>query len=122
MGETRREFDGDFREDAVRLVRETGKPIAQVRRDLDINEGTLGNGVSADRAAPRRRERRFEDVGQIERPERDKLMQQVAVVRREPDHAGQPPTAVPQGARRRGTRRGRYQRPGLPQLTGAVPG
>ena len=31
-GETRRKFDQDFREGAVRLVRETGKPIAQVAR------------------------------------------------------------------------------------------
>jgi putative transposase len=32
MGETRRKFDKDFREGAVRLVRETGKPIAQMGR------------------------------------------------------------------------------------------
>ena len=36
MAETRRKFDADFREGAVRLVRETGKPIAQVARDLIV--------------------------------------------------------------------------------------
>ncbi len=58
MAETRRKFDEDFKEGAVRLVRETGKPIAQVAtgkpiaqvaRELGINDGTLGNWVSADR-------------------------------------------------------------------------
>jgi transposase len=49
MGETRRKFDRDFREGAVRLARETGKPIAQVARDLGVNEGTLGNWVNTDR-------------------------------------------------------------------------
>ena len=48
MGETRRKFDHDFREGAVRLVRETGKPVAQIARDLGINAGTLGNWVNAD--------------------------------------------------------------------------
>ncbi|HUZ51627.1 MAG TPA: transposase, partial [Streptosporangiaceae bacterium] len=41
-----RKFDQDFREGAVRLVRETGKSIAQVARELGVNEGTLGNWVT----------------------------------------------------------------------------
>jgi transposase-like protein len=49
MAETRRKSDQDFREGAVRLVRETGRPIAQVARDLGINEGTFGNWVNADK-------------------------------------------------------------------------
>ena len=40
MAETRRKFDEDFKQGAVRIVRETGKPVAQVARDLGINEGT----------------------------------------------------------------------------------
>jgi transposase len=44
MAETRRKFDRDFKEGAVRLVRETGKPIAEVARDLGIKEAPLGTG------------------------------------------------------------------------------
>ena len=35
----------EFRESAVAMVRDTGKPIAQVAGDLGINKGTLGNWV-----------------------------------------------------------------------------
>jgi transposase len=47
MADTRREFDQEFKAGAVRIVRETRKPVAVVARDLGINEGTLA-GVSDD--------------------------------------------------------------------------
>jgi len=67
MGETRRKFDTDFCEGAVRLVRETGKPIAQVARDLGISEGTLGNWVNADKR------RRGDGSGALDEDERAEL-------------------------------------------------
>jgi transposase len=54
MAEQRRRFDPEFRAGAVRIVVETGKPIAQVARDLGVNEGTLGNWVNQMRAAAER--------------------------------------------------------------------
>jgi transposase len=49
MAANRRKFDQDFKAGAVRIVRETGKSIAQVARDLGINSGTLANWVHRDR-------------------------------------------------------------------------
>src|SRR3954469_21218075 len=51
MPEIRKKYDREFREGAVRIVEETGKPIAQVARDLGVNEGTLGNWVVRAREA-----------------------------------------------------------------------
>jgi transposase len=45
-----RKFSPEFRDEAVRLVVDTSRPIAQVARELGINEGTLGNWISKYRA------------------------------------------------------------------------
>jgi transposase-like protein len=47
MPEHRRKFSPQFKAEAVQMVIETGKPIAQVARDLGIHDGTLGNWVNA---------------------------------------------------------------------------
>ena len=51
LPEIRKKYDREFREGAVRIVEETRKPIAQVARDLGVNEGTLGIWVARSRAA-----------------------------------------------------------------------
>jgi transposase len=43
-------YSPEFREQAVELVRATGKTIAQVARELGINDTTLGNWIKADDA------------------------------------------------------------------------
>ena len=45
-----RKFTAEYREEAVRMVLDSSRPIAAVARDLGINEGTLGNWVSKHRA------------------------------------------------------------------------
>jgi transposase len=75
MAETRRRFDAEFREGAVRIVRESGKPIAQVARELGINDGTLANWVAKDRRA---REGGDGRLSQSERAELDQLRKENA--------------------------------------------
>lgn len=40
-----RKFTPEYRDEAVRLVLDTSRPVAEVARDLGLNEGTLGNWV-----------------------------------------------------------------------------
>src|SRR5215471_11008573 len=47
MPEHRRKFSPQFKAEAVQMVISTGKPIAEVARDLGIHDGTLGNWVNA---------------------------------------------------------------------------
>jgi transposase len=80
MPERRRKYDKEFREGAVRIVRETGKPIAQVARDLGIHEGTLGNWMARDRAGGD-----GESLTVDEREELKQLRKDVAELRMERD-------------------------------------
>jgi transposase len=80
--EARRRFDREFKEGAVRIVRETERPIAQVARELGINEGTLGNWVGADRRA---RERGNGGLSEGERAELVRLRRENAELAMERD-------------------------------------
>ncbi len=45
MSQKRRKFSQQFKAEAVQLVIQTGRPVAEVAKELDIHEGTLGNWV-----------------------------------------------------------------------------
>lgn len=45
MGSGRRKFTDQYKAEAVELVINSGRPTAEIARDLGINEGTLGNWV-----------------------------------------------------------------------------
>ena len=47
MPRPKKSFSPEFRDEAVKMVIETSRPIARVAKELGINEGTLGNWVGA---------------------------------------------------------------------------
>ena len=78
----RRKYDAEFRDGAVTIVRETGKPIAQVARELGINDGTLANWVGRDRRA---REDGNGTLSETERAELHRLRKECAELAMERD-------------------------------------
>lgn len=42
----KKEYSPEYRDEAVKFVIETSRPVAEVARELGINEGTLGNWVN----------------------------------------------------------------------------
>lgn len=46
MGQARKKYTQEYRDEAVELVVSSGRPVAEIARDLGINEATLGNWVN----------------------------------------------------------------------------
>ena len=51
MGSKRGKFTATFKDEAVKMVIDGSRPIAEVARELSINAGTLGNWVDKYRDA-----------------------------------------------------------------------
>ncbi len=77
-----RKFDADFKRGAVELVFETGRPIAQVARELGMNEGTLGSWCATER---RRRDGDGAALGEDERAELVRLRRENTELRMQRD-------------------------------------
>jgi transposase len=80
MPEKRQRYDEEFKKGAVDLVLETGKPIAEIARQLGIVEGTLGNWVNK-----RRAQERPESLSESERDELARLRDEVRELRMQRD-------------------------------------
>ena len=82
MAASRRRYTAEYRNHAVELVRESGKPIAEVARDLGINEGTLTNWTNKARESAADDEK---PLTTSERAELDQLRNDYHTVRMERD-------------------------------------
>ena len=51
MPERRRKFTPEFKDEAVKMVLDGSRAIAEVAREIHINKGTLGNWVNKYRVA-----------------------------------------------------------------------
>lgn len=49
MSSSRKKYAPEFRQEAARLVIESGRPIAHVAKELGVGEGLLGEWVKLDR-------------------------------------------------------------------------
>ncbi|GAB4321382.1 MAG: transposase [Candidatus Zixiibacteriota bacterium] len=89
MGGGRRRYTAEFKAEAVRLVATGGKPLAQIARELGINEQTLhnwktkatscdGTGVDPDRFALEEENRRLRKENARLQEERDILRKATA--------------------------------------------
>lgn len=74
-------YPQEFQSAAVELVRSSGRSVAEVARELGINEGTLGNWLTRDRR--RRGEQPAEQVNEAERFELVRLRRENAQLRME---------------------------------------
>jgi transposase len=57
VGQARKKFTQEYKDEAVGLVISSGRPIAEIARDLGINEGTLGNWVNTARKSGKVKEK-----------------------------------------------------------------
>jgi transposase-like protein len=46
VAQQRKKFSPEFKDEAVKMVIEESRPIAQVAREIQVHEGTLGSWVS----------------------------------------------------------------------------
>jgi transposase len=79
--QSRRKFGDEFKRDAAALVIDTGRPIAQVAREIGVYESSLGRWVAQERA----NRGETDDLSTAERERLRELECEVADLRMERD-------------------------------------
>jgi transposase len=74
-------YPPEFREEAVRLVRTSGRPVAEIAAELGVNDQTLRNWLFADRAEAGE----VDELNTDDRAELVRLRRRVRVLEQERD-------------------------------------
>jgi transposase len=94
VGQARKKYTQEYKDEAVELVISSGRPIAEIARNLGINEGTLANWVNTAKKSGKLKEkpldtderarlRELEDENRRLKMERDFLKKAAAWFARE---------------------------------------
>lgn len=83
---TRKKYTPEYRQEAARLVIDTGRPIAEVARELNLGEALLGRWVKKER--DRTRDGQAADLDVDERAELDRLRREVAELKMDNEFLG----------------------------------
>jgi transposase len=66
VGQARKKYTQEYKDEAVELVINSGRPIVEIARDLGINEATLGGWVSKAKESGKVREKPLGTDGRAE--------------------------------------------------------
>ena len=88
MTTPRRKYDAAFREDAVRLVLSTGRPVKQVAEEIGVKESTLGNWLHRHREQQPNAPVPPEDRGPVAWDEHQKTLAENARLKAEVEFLG----------------------------------
>lgn len=86
MGSTRRRFTDEYKANAVALVLDEGKTIAETARNIDVHEMTLGKWVKKERDAKDEQRPPDAPLTESERAELQRLRQENKDVKAENAH------------------------------------
>lgn len=81
---TRRNFTKEYKDQAVSLVLDSGRSIAETARSIGVHEMTLGKWVKQAKDAGRVQDK---DLSESERAELERLRKEIVVARMERDFA-----------------------------------